>query len=126
MDAPEPPDFTRLTRASTLELAEAVLAQYKANARWMSAIIAVLKERGEPPAQSPKQSSLAFSRTAVPACSPAPCVCCGHSPKLAFFRRKGSSGTKRRQPNFDTEPRTPTPTAAQPTHPAHTNEATFA
>ena len=32
MDAPEPPDFTQLTRASTLELAEAVLAQYKANA----------------------------------------------------------------------------------------------
>ena len=116
MDTPVPPGFTRFTCASTLELAEAVLAQYKANARWMSAIIAVMKEREEPPAQSPKQSSPAFSRTAVPACSPAPCVCCGHSPELAFFRREGSSGTKRpRQPNFDPEPDTDTDPPSQPT-----------
>ena len=60
MDAPSLPEWTRFTSASTLELAEAVLAQYKANVRWMSAIIAVMKERVEPPAQSPKQSSPAF------------------------------------------------------------------
>ena len=48
MDAPEPPDFTRLTRATTLELAEAVLAQYQANERWMKAIISVMKTRPEP------------------------------------------------------------------------------
>ena len=45
MDALVPPDFTEFTCASTLELAEAVLAQYKANARLMSAIIAVMRER---------------------------------------------------------------------------------
>ena len=118
MDAPEPPDFTRLTRATTLKLAEAVLAQYKANARWIAAIIAVLKERGEPPAQSPMKpggSPAAFSRAAVPACSPGlgPCTLCGfvpgHSPELVSYRREGSSGTKRpRQPNFDPEPDTDT------------------
>ena len=116
MDAPSLPEWTRFTSASTLGLAEAELAQYKANARWMSAIIAVMKERGEPPAQSPKQSSPAFSRTAVPACSPAPCSFCGHSPELAFFRREGSSATKRpRQPNSDTEPDTVTDPPSQPT-----------
>ena len=65
MDTPELPDFTQLTHTSTLELAKAVLTQYKANVRWMSAIITVLKEGGEPPAQSPKQSSPVFLRTAV-------------------------------------------------------------
>ena len=117
MDAPPLPDFTQLTRASTLELAEAVLAQYQANACWMKAIISVMKDRLEPPAQSPMKpggSLVAFSRTAVPACSPSLCVCCGYSPELIFFRREGSSTTKRlQQPNFDTELDTDT---CQPTH----------
>ena len=56
MDAPVPPDFTQFTRASNPELAEAVLAQYKTNARWMSAIIAVVRERGEPPCSSVAQA----------------------------------------------------------------------
>ena len=42
MDAPVPPDWTRFASATTLELAEAVLSQYQANARWMKAIIAVM------------------------------------------------------------------------------------
>ena len=62
MDAPQLPEWTRFTSATTLKLAEAVLAQYQANARWMNAIIAVMKDRPEPPAQSPKKSSpAAFS-----------------------------------------------------------------
>jgi len=104
MDAPEPPDFTRLTRATTLELAEAVLAQYQANERWMKAIISVMKTRPEPPAQSSpaKSSPAAFSRGAVPACSPGPCTLCGYSPEL-FGRREGSesSASKRRRLNMD-------------------------
>ena len=117
MDAPPLPDFTRFTHASTLELAEAVLAQYKANARWMQAIISVMKERPEPPAQSPMKpggSPAAFSRAAVPACSPSPCVCCGYSPELVSFRGEGSS-KRLRQPHFDAELDTDTDRPSQPT-----------
>ena len=117
MDAPPLPDFTRFTRASTLELAEAVLAQYKANARWMQAIISVMKERPEPPAQSPMKpggSPAASSRAAVPACSPSPCVCCGYSPELVSFRGEGSS-KRLRQPHFDAELDTDTARPSQPT-----------
>ena len=117
MDAPPLPDFTQFTRTSTLELAEAVLAQYKANTCWMQAIISVMKERPEPPAQSPMKpggSPAAFSRAAVPACSPSPCVCCGYSPELVSFRGEGSS-KRLRQPHFDAELDTDTDRPSQPT-----------
>ena len=102
MDAPPLPEWTSFTSATTLELAEAVLAQYQANARWMKAIIAVMKTRPEPPAQSSpaKSSPAAFSRGAVPACSA--CALCGHSPELFFGREGGeSSASKRRRLNMD-------------------------
>ena len=100
MDAPPLPDWTGFTSATTLELAEAVLAQYQANARLMKAIIAVMKTRPEPPAQSSpaKSSPAAFSRGAVP---PALCPCCGQSqsPEFPFLRQVSTGGesSKRRR-----------------------------
>ena len=104
MDAPPLPEWTSFTSATTLELAEAVLAQYQANERWMKAIISVMKTRPEPPAQSSpaKSSPAAFSRGAVPACSPGPCTLCGYSPELFFGREGGeSSASKRRRLNLE-------------------------
>ena len=118
MDAPPLPEWTSFTSATTLELAEAVLAQYQANARWIKAIISVMQTRPEPPAQSSpaKSSPAAFSRGAVPACSPGPCTLCGYSPEL-FFRREGgeSSASKRRRLELGEICVTDNDTPSQPT-----------
>jgi hypothetical protein len=118
MDVPPLPEWTSFTSATTLELAEAVLAQYQANARWMKAIISVMKTRPEPPAQSSpaKSSPAAFSRGAVP---PALCPCCGQSqsPEFPFLRQVSTGGesSKRRRLELGNFCVTDNDTPSQPT-----------
>jgi len=118
MDAPPLPEWTSFTSATTLELAEAVLAQYQANARWIKAIISVMQTRPESSAQSSpaKSSPAAFSRGAAPATSPGPCTLCGYSPEL-FGRREGgeSSASKRRRLQLGEYCVTDNDTPSQPT-----------